>query len=182
MQELLKGPNEPGEDDGLTTALPRDLILRSARSGGGTLTVDVSSELLDEPAPQLRLAVAQIVFTASELEGVRAVRVRVDGKIRAWPDGEGELQHAALTVYDFPGLAESAQPRVPTDPEPSAGCPDPPVSATPSARVLFAGTGSREVVGMGTNGDDHSGDVAGRLEPHEAARRRPSAPPTATAL
>ena len=67
-------------------------MLRSARSGAGVLTVDVSAELLDEPAPKLQLAIAQIVFTASELEGVREVRVTVMGGIRPWPDGEGELR------------------------------------------------------------------------------------------
>ena len=78
--------------------MPRDLVLRSARSGGGVLSVDVSSELLDEPAPKLQLAIAQIVFTASELEGVREVRVTVVGTIRPWPDGEGELRTVALDV------------------------------------------------------------------------------------
>jgi spore germination protein GerM len=118
MQELLKGPNTQEEDDGITTAVPRGLVLRSTRPGGGVVTVDVSSELLDEPAPKLQLAIAQIVFTASELEGVREVRVTVLGTIRPWPDGEGELRTSALTVYDYPGLVESAQPAFPPIPSP----------------------------------------------------------------
>jgi len=118
MQELLKGPNTQEEDEGITTTMPPGLVLRSARSGAGVLTVDVSSELLDEPAPKLQLAIAQIVFTASELEGVREVRVTVLGTIRPWPDGEGELRTSALTVYDYPGLVESAQPPFPPIPSP----------------------------------------------------------------
>jgi spore germination protein GerM len=118
MQELLKGPNAKEEDEGITTALPRALVLQSARSGAGVLTVDVSAELLDEPAPKLQLAIAQIVFTASELEGVREVRVTVIGGIRPWPDGEGELRTSALTVYDYPGLVESTQPAFPPIPNP----------------------------------------------------------------
>jgi spore germination protein GerM len=118
MQELFKGPNTLEEDDGITTAVPRGLVLRSARSAAGVLTVDVSSELLDEPAPKLQLAIAQIVFTASELEGVRKVRVSVIGTIRPWPDGEGELRTSALTIYDYPGLAESTQPAFPPIPSP----------------------------------------------------------------
>ena len=118
MEELLKGPNTQEEDDDITTAMPSGLVLRSARSGAGVLTVDVSSELLDEPAPKLQLAIAQIVFTASELEGVREVRVTVLGTIRPWPDGEGELRTSALTVYDYPGLVESAQPPFPPIPSP----------------------------------------------------------------
>jgi spore germination protein GerM len=119
MQELLKGPNAREEAAGITTALPRGLI-GSARSGAGVVTVDVSPQLLDEPAPQLMLAIAQIVFTQSELEGVREVRIRVDGTNRPWPDGQGELRTSALTVYDYPGLAESTQPAYPPIPSPAS--------------------------------------------------------------
>ena len=87
----------------------------------GTLNVDLSPEILELQSSALRFAVAQIVFTADELEGVRAVRLRVDGEIQAWPAGRGELQTEPLTVYDFPGAVTptSAQPpphpAVPTD-------------------------------------------------------------------
>jgi spore germination protein GerM len=118
MQELLNGPNAQEEETGTTSALPQDLVLHSARSVAGVLSVDVSSQLLDEPAPQLMLAIAQIVFTASELEGVREVRIRVDGTNRPWPDGHGELRTEALTVYDYPGLVESTQPAYPPIPSP----------------------------------------------------------------
>ena len=116
MQELLKGPNAQEDERGITSALPRDLVLHSARAGAGVMTVDVSPELLDQPAPQLLLAIAQIVFTASELDGVREVRIRVNGTNRPWPDGQGELQTAPLTVYDYPGLVESTQPAYPPIP------------------------------------------------------------------
>jgi spore germination protein GerM len=117
MRELLKGPNAQEDEHGITSALPRGLVLRSSpRSGAGLMTVDVSAQLLDEPAPRLLLAIAQIVFTASELDGVREVRIRVDGKNRPWPDGQGELQTAPLTVYDYPGLVESTQPAYPPIP------------------------------------------------------------------
>jgi spore germination protein GerM len=116
MLELLKGPNAHEDERGITSALPRDLVLISARAGAGVMTVDVSAQLLDEPAPQLQLAIAQIVFTASELDGVREVRIRVDGTNRPWPDGQGELQTAPLTTYDYPGLVESTQPPYPPIP------------------------------------------------------------------
>jgi hypothetical protein len=59
------------------------------------------------------------VFTANEIEGVRSVRLRVDGAAREWPNGRGELRTDALTVYDFPGLAESTQPPYPPIPTPA---------------------------------------------------------------
>jgi spore germination protein GerM len=82
------------------------------------LTVDVSPEITELSGDLLALAVAQIVFTASEIEGVRAVRLRVDGQDQQWPKGDGETREGTLTVYDYPGLVESAQPPYPAVPSP----------------------------------------------------------------
>jgi spore germination protein GerM len=118
MKELLKGPNAGEDDRGITSALPRGLMLITARAGAGLMTVDLSAQMLDVPAPKLVLAIAQIVFTASQLEGVRAVRIQVDGTDRPWPDGQGQLKTPPLTVYDYPGLVESTQPAYPAIPSP----------------------------------------------------------------
>jgi spore germination protein GerM len=113
---LIAGPN-PGEvDSGMSSPLPSSTTLHSARLVAGTLNVDISDEILELSGSAVRLAVAQIVFTSNELDGVRAVRLRVDGQARDWPDGRGELQSGPLTVYDYPGLAESAQPPYPPIP------------------------------------------------------------------
>lgn len=120
MQALFAGPNDEEAETGLTSTLPPEVqLLDDPRQVTGTLNLNVSAEILDLPTSELQLALAQLVFTAGELEGVRALRLRVDGEIRNWPDGRGEQQTASLTVYDFPGYAESAQPpypAVPTDP------------------------------------------------------------------
>ena len=116
MGALLEGPNNDEIAAGLDTELPAGLTLNSVRQSGATLTVDVSDELNGLTSSELRMAVGQIVFTASELPGVRAVQLRVDGEPRAWPDGRGELRTTPLTTYDFPGLAESTQPAYPPIP------------------------------------------------------------------
>ena len=120
LSELFKGPNDEEEARGLRSELPGGLRLNGSRPLAGTLNVDVSSEILDLPEASLRLAVAEIVFTASELDGIRAVRLTTDGEQRSWPDGQGELQDDALTVFDYPGLVESAQPPYPPVPSPQA--------------------------------------------------------------
>jgi sporulation and spore germination protein len=116
LEELFKGANDQEDEAGLGTAIPEGLRLLSSRSVAGTLQVDVSEEILDVPGPALILAVAEIVFTASELDGVREVRLKVNGESYPWPDGQGELQSRTLTVYDYPGLAESSQPAYPPIP------------------------------------------------------------------
>jgi spore germination protein GerM len=116
IEELILGPNQQELDAGLRSALPDELTVHSARRIAGTLNVDLSPEILELGGPQLRLAVAAIVFTADELDGVRNVRLRVDGANRDWPDGRGELQSGVLSVYDFPGIVESTQPPFPPVP------------------------------------------------------------------
>lgn len=118
IQALLDGPNEGELDEGLQTALPTGLALNSARVVGNTFTIDVTDELLNLTSAQLRLAIAQLVFTASEIEGVLDVRILVDGVVRPWPSGRGTLSEAPLSPYDFPGLAETSQPRYPVVPSP----------------------------------------------------------------
>jgi spore germination protein GerM len=103
----------------LRTAIPEGLLLHSAvLQPSGTLAVDVSDQLLDLSATSLIDAIAQIVFTASEVDGVQRIDLVVDGKARQWPDGDGELQADPLTVYDYPGFVESTQPDFPAIPSP----------------------------------------------------------------
>ena len=116
LEELFKGANDQEDEAGLGTAIPDGLALLGARPVAGTLQVDVGEEILDLPGQSLILAVAQIVLTASELDGVREVRLKVNGQNRPWPDGRGELRTETLTVYDYPGLAESSQPAYPPIP------------------------------------------------------------------
>ena len=116
METLIQGPNGDEIGDGLGTVIPPDLEVHSVRFEGGVVNVDVSDELEDLRDSDLQLAVAQIVFTLSELPGAESVVIRVDGNSRSWPDGDGDLQADPLTVYDFIGFAESSQPPYPVTP------------------------------------------------------------------
>jgi spore germination protein GerM len=119
LGSLFAGPNAQERDEGLDTAIPSDVELRSPpRTVGGILTVDLNDVFAELTPDGLRLAVAQIVTTATEIDGVRAVRLRVDGEPRVWPRGNGELTEDPLTEFDFPGLVESSQPAFPGTPSP----------------------------------------------------------------
>ena len=82
------------------------------------LTVDVTDHLGELTPEALRTAVAQIVTTASGIDGIEAVRLQVDGvdQPQLWPVGSGELTALPLRVYDYPGLIESTQPALPALP------------------------------------------------------------------
>lgn len=115
---LLAGANASELDRQLRSALPTGTVLRSAALRGGVLVVDLSPEILQLTGSDLVFALAQVVFSASEIDAVRAVSLLVDGEPQLWPDGTGVLTATPLTVYDFPGLVASSQPAYPALPSP----------------------------------------------------------------
>ena len=118
LESLFAGPNADERDAQLDTAIPADVELLDARPVGQVLTVDLNDVFDDLTPDGLRLAVAQIVSTATDIDGVSSVQLRIDGAPRVWPLGNGELTDRALTQYDYPGLVESSQPAFPAIPSP----------------------------------------------------------------
>jgi spore germination protein GerM len=119
LEALLEGANATELTRQYRSAVPAGTELRSASLRSGVLWVDLSAELLQLSGNDLIDAVAQIVFTASEIDGVQSVWILVDGQEQQWPDGSGELQSDPLTIFDFPGLVASAQPAYPALPSPT---------------------------------------------------------------
>jgi spore germination protein GerM len=119
LSSLFAGPNASERDELLDTAIPAEVeLLNAPRQVGQLLTVDLN-DAFDELTPDgLRLAVAQIVSTATDIEGVESVQLRIDGEPRVWPLGNGELTDRPLTRFDYPGLVESSQPAFPAIPSP----------------------------------------------------------------
>ena len=113
VRALLAGPSRAELDDRLSSMIPAGTSLLSTRASGSTLFVDVSDEITGLTGDDLVLAVAQIVFTATEIEGIESVRLRVNGADLAWPQGDRQTRRGDLRVYDYPGLVESSQPAYP---------------------------------------------------------------------
>jgi hypothetical protein len=113
---LLSGPSQSELDTRIVTAIPAGTELLSTRRSGTTLFIDITDQITELTGEALTLAVAQIVFTASELPGVRAVRLRINGQEQAWPRGDGQSRLGDLRVFDYPGFAESSQPAYPAIP------------------------------------------------------------------
>lgn len=119
LTALFAGPNADELESQFRTALPAGIQLLSTGRRGAVLRVDISKDLLQLSGQVLMAAVAQIVFTASELDGVQSVKILIEGADQQWPAGNGELQSDPLTVYDFPGLVQSSQPAYPAIPSPT---------------------------------------------------------------
>ncbi|HTH05114.1 MAG TPA: GerMN domain-containing protein, partial [Ilumatobacteraceae bacterium] len=78
--------------------------------------VDVTDELTDLSGQGLLQALAQIVYTGSELEEVDRVQITVNGEVIAWPKADLESSTEPLSIYDYPSSARTAQPAYPSLP------------------------------------------------------------------
>jgi hypothetical protein len=130
LTELISGPNSAEFEAGYRSAVPATLVLDSIEVDGGVAQLDVNDALLELSGGDLTDAVAQIVFTASEIPGADSVLIRVDGATREWPDGTGAQHRGPLTTYDFIGYAESSQPPFPVSPTPTTASTLPPPTTT----------------------------------------------------
>lgn len=83
LQELLRQPSPAVEELGYKSDVPKDLAINSVRWEGDLVAVDLSNLALT--GTKLRQAVAQIVFTLTQLPGVRRVVFSVDGRRTSVP-------------------------------------------------------------------------------------------------
>lgn len=118
LQALFEGPNTEELQALLRSAIPPGTRMLDVAQAGGELVVNVSGELQQLTGEALIDGVAQIVLTASEITGVTAVSIAIDGIPQQWPAASGELQSEPLTRYDYPGLVVSSQPAFPSVPSP----------------------------------------------------------------
>lgn len=113
---LLLGPNEQEIEAQYSSFIPPSTELLSAGSKGQILILDVTGEIAELTGQSLSQALAQIVYTATEIEGIEAVELKIDGQDVAWPKPNGDTTTDALRTYDYPGFVQTAQPAYPAVP------------------------------------------------------------------
>ena len=104
---LLLPTSAEEQEEGLISSIPSDTVLLDTElvEASDELVVNLSGALFDVQGPELANAFAQIVWTVTELEGVRQVRFRVDGETYRAPDAEGIEQDGAVTRADYSDVA-----------------------------------------------------------------------------
>jgi spore germination protein GerM len=117
MAALLAGPNTNEFVERYRSGLPSDIqVLGITRRSGGVLALDLNDAITQLRGDELVLALAQIVYSLSDVSGVTGVVISVEGAEARWPASSGELQADPLTVYDYPGIEPSTQPAYPAVP------------------------------------------------------------------
>jgi spore germination protein GerM len=103
LTTLLEWPQH--DRGGLTTAInDRTRLLRPVDVTNAIATVLLSRDFVDVPARQELLAVAQVVYTATAVGGIAAVRFVVDGSSIEVPGGDGRLVTRPVGRSDYPDL------------------------------------------------------------------------------
>jgi spore germination protein GerM len=104
IEQLVTNPPVDDKSD-VTSAIPPGTRVRGVTRDGDVLDIDLTNLGSIESTRQ-RLAVAQIVFTATEIPGIRGVRFSIDGTPSAVPlDDKSSGVNAIITRDDFPKLA-----------------------------------------------------------------------------
>lgn len=113
IEVLLLGPNPDELEAQYISNIPSGTEVLSSRSQGKVFTIDLTRDLIGLTGGPLAQAVAQIVYTASELDGVEAVQITIEGEALPLPKGNRDTTTGQLRVYDYPGFVISAQPDYP---------------------------------------------------------------------
>jgi hypothetical protein len=116
IEILLLGPNEDEIAAQYRTVIPTGTSLLSVRPRGSFLFVDLSEEITRLTGPSLTQALAQLVYTGTELKDIEAVQLTVNGESVSWPKASGETTAGPLRIYDYPGYVQTSQPAYPSAP------------------------------------------------------------------
>ena len=114
VRTLLRGPNDDEIEAQFTTAIPSTTELNEAPTiQGQNLTVDLTDDIIELDTQSLVRALAQIVYTATELDGIETVSIEIEGERLSAPTPNGDTTTAPLRVYDYPGVIQTSQPAFP---------------------------------------------------------------------
>lgn len=90
VQALLAGPTANERTAGVLTLVPAGTRLLGADVKGTEITLDLSHEFERGGGSfAVRMALAQVVYTVTQFQGVNSVRFRIDGEPRDMISGEG---------------------------------------------------------------------------------------------
>ena len=128
LEALFSAPNEAESEQALSTALPADVEVVSidVNPAGDLVTVALESEVFEErlEGENRQLAVAQLVFTATENTGATRFSLLLNDNPVPLPTDSGESD-VPVTRDDFHSVDPDYQPEVTPTPVPT-------VSATPT--------------------------------------------------
>ncbi|HVM08985.1 MAG TPA: GerMN domain-containing protein [Acidimicrobiales bacterium] len=105
INALLEGPTDEEAVNGVRTAINPTTQATVSRPAPDIVNVDLTSDVAAVPTLELRLAIGQIVFTMTGIEGVQGVKFTVGGASVAVPLPDGTVTSDPVNRDDFPAIA-----------------------------------------------------------------------------
>lgn len=100
LEALIAGPTEEEATDGLTSVIPVETVILTSDLTNGVLRMDLAAGALEQIEGELqRLAIAQLVYTATEIPGIDWLWVLIEGEPRALPTDEGDVEAPVGRVH-----------------------------------------------------------------------------------
>jgi hypothetical protein len=110
MSALLEGPNAEEQALGLRSALVSPDIVTTVERSGSAVRVDLAPAFTEIPAPEQRLALAQMTYTLTGLPGVASVVYTLDGEETSVPRADGTASDGPVTRDDYEPLVAGREP------------------------------------------------------------------------
>jgi Sporulation and spore germination len=107
---LQAGPLFSDTDQGLRSAIPSSDMIESATVQSGRATVTLAPSFLTLPGAEQTLAIAQIVYTVTNLPGIGLVDFRLGNRPLSVPTADGEPSKGALSRDDYVSLLAPVSP------------------------------------------------------------------------
>jgi len=108
LTALIAGPAQE-DSSTLKSAIPTETKVQRTELNNGILTIVLSKEILGPQGPVQESAFAQLVYTATDLDGVSQVQFRVVGadgnETAATPQTDSGAKEGPLTRADYASLA-----------------------------------------------------------------------------
>lgn len=105
VDQLVRGTTPTEAALGLRTAIPSGVEVTEVEVNNGLATVNITGPFAEAPANEQVLAVAQLVYTLTELPGISGVLITLGGFPVAVPRADGTLTTSPLTRADYVSLA-----------------------------------------------------------------------------
>ena len=106
VRGVLEGPRETESESGFRSAVPAGTSLLGVDLAEGVATIDLSDDFQSVVGPEQVLALAQLVYAATEIPGVTAVRFSIGGDPIDAARGDGSLSTSPVGRDDYPGALE----------------------------------------------------------------------------
>jgi spore germination protein GerM len=108
IRSLLDGATDQESERGIRSVIASTTELLSSQRRDRTVVLNFSADFAIPQGEGGITSVAQVVFTATELEGISGVTFELDGVPTEVPRGDGTLTSDPLFRSDFPQRAPTA--------------------------------------------------------------------------